>query len=94
MQLFTGTSWTDLATTAVVCISPAVGWFTFWTAHREKLREQARRRFDHLEVLGATTAVIGPWAENEYVESHHDPSWFDPTFGVFNFPWAPLEAAQ
>lgn len=86
MTWFTDTMWTTVATAAVVCISPAVAWLTFWTNHREKLAEQRRHRLDDLDSLRAELDVIRHWASTEYDDQSHDPAWYNASFGVREFP--------
>jgi hypothetical protein len=84
--IFPGQTWTELATAAVVCISPTVAWLTYCSTRRDKIVERRRRQLADLEVLHAELGVIGNWASTQYDDRRHDPSWYNPFWSVLEFP--------
>lgn len=92
MLLFPGVRWTDLATAAVACISPAGVWWTFWPGFREQLRERNRRKLEQLLKLKNQVDEIGRWAGNVYDSRSHDPDWYNLLWRVNAFDRQQLEA--
>src|SRR5258705_11807572 len=76
----------DLATAAVVCISPAVAWMTYSSGRRGKGDEERRRRLGELETLRAQLDTIGAWAGNENDYSTYDPHLAGPMWSVKKVP--------
>lgn len=91
MKLFPGTSWTDLATAAVACISVAGVWWTFWPGHREKLREQREQRLQRLLELHVQLQEIRRWAGTRYDKDIHRSEWYNAGWAVNPFPWVYVE---
>ncbi len=89
--IFAGQKLTEIATAAVVCISPTVAWLTYCSTRRDKITERRRRQLDDLEVLHAQLDVIRNWASTQYNHRSHDPSWYNPFWSVLEFPWAYVE---
>jgi hypothetical protein len=91
MRLFPGSSWTDLATAAVACVSIAGVWWTFWPGHRERLRERREQRLQRLLGLHVQLQEIGHWAATSYDPDVHRTEWYNASWRVNPFPWEYVE---
>lgn len=91
MRLFPGSSWTDLATAAVACVSVAGVWWTFWPGHRERLRERREQRLQRLLGLHVQLKHIGHWASTSYDANVHRAEWYNASWSVNPFPWDYVE---
>ena len=91
MTLFPGSTWTDLATAAVACVSIAGVWWTFWPGHRERLRKRREKRLQRLLGLHVQLQHIGHWAGNSYDDDVHRPEWYNASWSVNPFPWDYVE---
>jgi hypothetical protein len=91
MRLFPGSTWTDLATAAVACVSVAGVWWTFWPGHRERLRERREQRLQRLLGLHVQFQEMGEWASTSYDVSVHNPEWYNAAWYVNPIPWGYVE---
>jgi len=91
MRLFPGSSWTDLATAAVACISVAGVWWTFWPGHRERLRQRREQRLQRLLELHVQLQHIGHWASTSFDANVHRAEWYNASWFVNPFPWNYVE---
>lgn len=91
MKLFPGSSWTDLATAAVACVSVAGVWWTFWPGHRERLRERREQRLQRLLGLHVQLQHIGHWASTSYEADVHRAEWYNASWSINAFPWNYVE---
>lgn len=81
----------DIITITVLCLSPAIAWFNFWSRWKERSDDlHFKKRYQLKEIL-SELKIIGNWASSEYGESAHSDVWYDPYFHVRPLPYEKIK---
>jgi hypothetical protein len=72
---------------AIICLSAAVAWATFGLTFREKYLMLYTEKINTLRRLLTEMNTIKYWASGKYNDDSHNDNWFDPLWGVRDFPY-------
>jgi len=76
----------DLITVAVLCLSPSVAWLTLCFNWYTKFDEIWALRRRTLASMSEEVSHIKYWTGTGYAEATSSLDWYNPTFGVLDFP--------